>query len=369
MLSPAENFKPLSDKDLILAYTSEIRALDRMSARLDTESILARFAGYKDLLKLVGSEKSSFLYLPSISGEAREVSIADSSQDVQELFAAAHIAACSVLLEGMEIDLSVLVSGMAEQEMCAYMQEQLRSNPKVAFDVMQRLVGMDAMRAIQLLRLSGLVTRDYREIRQLGLGAATGRKDIYYVHMEPVVNSLPGRQGVRISFSTKAYNAADIIISDLDERHAPLYREYARSGDSISGIIGDTNQVLEEILEKGARKRNLVTMLRIEPAMIPDINDFLAKLSPILEDEVDFILTIGAGNSPEAYKQRIGKICSLYNKFRELGMMTVIFKLHLGGSVMQQASSLQFGNAATASYEILYCKIRHDQLDQVTAAP
>lgn len=358
MLSPEENFKPLSNRDLLITYNSEIRALDRMAMQIDVANILPGFCNYSELLSLAHSPDSPFATISDFSKTGRIVNVARGSARVQLLFSAAQLAACSILLEGHHVDFVRLESGMLAPDMEASLQHMLENKPGMAQDVMQKLIGMDAVRTIQVLRLAGLISRKSEDMYQLGLGAATGNKDIHYVHTEPIVNSLPGKSGLRIGFGAHERRVANIIISDLDQRHSSLYRQYGEDGTcSVSGYIGDTFEVLEKLDEQGIRKRNLVTMLRIEPAMIPDIDGFLGRLCPLLEEGADFVLSIGAGNSPEAYKQRIETVEQLFNRLGELGLEPIVFRLHLGGSVMQQASSLQFGNASTASYEILYCKM------------
>ena len=366
MLSPEKNFKPLSEPDLRTTFLSEIKALDRVAGQVDIGDILAGFADYKHLLEQAGTPDSPFAEISDFSNTRRIVSVTSGLARIQSLFAAAHLAACSILLEGIQIDLVRLESGKLARDMEAYLQNLLERNPQAIQHVMQKLIGMDAVRTIQMLRLAGLISRKTEDICQLGLGAATGNKDVHYVHTEPLINSLPGKNGLKVGFGALKKSGANIIISDLDQRHAPLYKYYAEdSSSAVSGFIGDTYGVLDMLKEQGVRKSNLITMLRIEPAMIPDINGFLRRLRPVLAEGADFVLSIGAGDSPEAYKQRIDKVEQLFGRLEEMGLEPVIFRLHLGGGVMQQAASLQFGNASTASYEILYCRMHLDSLNKL----
>lgn len=223
---------------------------------------------------------------------------------------------------------------------------------------MQRLVGMDAVRTMQLLRFAGIFLRPDNECVQLGLGAATGNKDIHFAHAQPACQLLSAGNDRTILFNYRSIHPRDVIISDLDPRHQKLYDKLeALEETNARGYVSDTFRLLDKLAESNGIKRNLVTMLRIEPAMIPDAHRFLGKLARIIDDGCDLVISIGAGDSPTAYHQRIEKISEIHGLLTETGLKPTLFKLHMGGTIMQQAASLQFGNAATASYEILHCKL------------
>ncbi len=130
----------------------------------------------------------------------------------------------------------------------------------------------------------------------------------------------------------------------------------------MSGYVGDTHEVLKQLSESDIRKRNLVTALRIEPAMIPDAGELLRHLCPIIDDDCDFILSIGAGDTPDAYQRRLDVVKDMFARLEEAQLKPVLFKLHLGGNIQQQGASIQFGSIGTSSYEILYCRLSREAL-------
>jgi hypothetical protein len=219
-------------------------------------------------------------------------------------------------------------------------------------------MGMDAVRVIQLLRAFGLITCKSGEMHQLGLGASTGEKDIHYVHTGPSVAIVPSADGLMITFASTRDRVADIVINDLDPRYEDQYKRFAKDPLSpVTGYVCDTVELLEILAKSNIPKRNLVTLLRIEPSIIPDSREFLRRLHPTLDESCDLVLTMGLGDSAKAYQQRIDVVTSMFNNLDEIGLEPVLFRLHLGGSVAQQASSLQFGNPSSASFEILYCRL------------
>jgi len=365
MLSPEKNFKPLSDKELETTYLAEIRALDRVTKLPGFMRLLDYFQDYQAFLNTRMRPPSPIESILATPRGGRIIEIANAPEEISQLFGTAHLAACSVLLEGTQINLGKLRSSNLIAEMKQLLAQTLQTDPSQSYRLMPKLVAMDAVRTFQLLRIAGLLTRPSKEMFQLGLGAAGGTKDIYSVHTEPAIYSFPGAEGQIIGFGYTEGHAADTVISDLDPRHTVIYEKFAQDKNlPVTGYISDTFELLETLQTKNTHKRNLITMLRIEPAMIPDCAGLLRRLSPIIDEDCDFILSIGAGDSPDAYELRIEVVADMFEKLERVGLKPVLFRLHLGGNVMQQASSLQFGNAATASYEILYCKISRKKLEK-----
>ena len=99
--------------------------------------------------------------------------------------------------------------------------------------------------------------------------------------------------------------------------------------------------------------------------MIPDAGELLQHLCPIIDDDCDFILSIGAGDTPDAYQRRLNVVNDMFAKLEEAQLEPVLFRLHLGGSVQQQGSSIQFGSIAASSYEILYCRLNREALAKI----
>ena len=359
MLSPEQNFRPLSNTDLETTYMAEIRALDAVTKLPDFQEILGDILNYRTFLESRRQDVGTVdEILEATTGGKSIIEASRMSPAARRIISTAHLAASSILLENFRFSLKKLGSDQLVTEMQEYITSPRATEPGNALSIMQKLHGMDAVRIMQLQRIFGFVTRKSEEMLQLGIGSANGSKDIDYAHTEPFNFLETGSDGDEIKFSCLKRKAADIIISDLDPRYATLYQKFLMDPSSgISGYVSDVYDLLDWLAEKSIPKRNLVTMFRVEPAMLPDIGGFFRRLQAIMAESCDLVLSIGAGDSPEAYSERVGLISDMYDYLGEAGFKPVLTRLHLGGTVMQQAASLQFGNAATASYEILYCRL------------
>lgn len=365
MLSPEENFQPLSNDALKLAVLAETRALDAVAKLQEFPRIINRILNYPKFLSSITKANSPINVIAATSNGKRIISVARMAPTIRELMCTAHVAACSTLLEGRSFAIRELVSDGVSQAISAYVTGPTAADSIKAHDLMKRLLYMDAVRTIQLLRVFGLVTRHSGDMRQLALGCATGLKDVQYAHTMPAISMSSCGDDESLSFSTKQSPVADIIVSDLDPRHRALYDQYNKDPSSpVSGYVADTFELLELLASRNIRKRNLITAFRIEPAMIPDTREFLRRLNPLIEDNCDLVLSVGIGNSAEAFSKRIDLIADLFEILYESGHHPALFKLHLDGTILEQARSLQFGSGAASSHEILYCSLSPDKINR-----
>jgi hypothetical protein len=103
-------------------------------------------------------------------------------------------------------------------------------------------------------------------------------------------------------------------------------------------------------------KRNHISTLNIEPAMILRATELLNGLQPVIDEGFDFIFSIGAGVSEQAHQNRIDITPVIFLTLDDLCLKQVIFRLHQGRSANKQAGGLQYGRAAASSIEILHYK-------------
>ena len=368
MLSTEENFRLLSYSELTAAYMAEIQVLAAIVRLPEFPGILEKLRDYPKFLRSRAQGPSALVTLLNETRQTRVVEAARLSPAMRESLALAHLAASCVLLAGSRFDLAKFQAGVFVQQ-----AEQMLSGIETAGaaqiqSIMRRLMGMDAVRTIQLLRGLGLITRKPDKLYQLGLGASTGEKDIQYVHNEPQLTIEAGPGASILTLGARQQRAADVIINDLGPRYTEQYQQLAADPQwPATGYVCDTFELLETLSHSAIRKRNLVTMLRIEPAMIPDAREFLHRLHPVLDETCDFVLTIGLGDSAEAYRQRIEVVASLFAALDSAGLKPVLFRLHLGGDVERQAATLQFGSPRSASFEILYCRLERKALRKTFA--
>ena len=362
------NYAARAHEQLVQFYLAEMREMDRISRAPGFSQILQHLQAYPKYLRSRRKLSSAIRPLVEASGGTRIISVAKLTPQLAEYVHTAHMAACCVLNQDRQYSLRQLQSGMLMQLAEQFINSPAAQNPSVSRMLMQRINMMDAVRTIQLLRVSGLVTRQSSAMKQLALGAAGGVKDIFYIHTLPSIAISKVNGDDQISFDSTGQRAADIIVSDADPRFKQAYNEYAADESlSIRGYINDTMTLLDELADTGIEKRNLVTMLRIEPAMITSTAELLQKLTPLVDDNCDFIFSIGAGDNIDAYQQRIDITAQLFNDLNTAGLTPVLFQMHHGGSALEQGQSLQYGSMATSSYEILYCRLNAKALRKAFA--
>ncbi|WP_297527141.1 hypothetical protein [Thiohalobacter sp.] len=364
MLSPERNFM-LSGGALKTALASELDGLRRAAKRPDYRSNLALLETYIDDMDSV-AQGAPFSRLDGMPRNTRIIDFPKAQPKIKSRLFFSHIAACIVLLEHHTLSPEELRVGITNHK-ANQILDLAERNPEVRRNLMQRLTGMDAVRTNMLLRALGLITRKPSAIRQLGLGVASGAKDIRFFHLYPILaRQATSEDHYLYTLNTIHQAAHDIVINDLDPRHEAAFKNYEKLGSpAVKGYICDTQEALVRLAEDDIPKRNLVTMLRMEPAMIRDSREFLRHLSRTIERDCDFVFTIGSGDNPDAYRHRVRRISDLFEKFDAAGLDPVLIRLHKGGTIMQQARSLQFGSGAAASYEILYCRLDPEKLTEL----
>lgn len=342
---------------------AEIRGFEAITKLSEFPDILQRIQNYPAFLQSREKISSPMKMIIDMSGGTRIVEVANMTSAVRNLFCTAHFAACCILLEDFRIMLDVLRSISVVPHIQQYLANSSASEVDQDQVIMRRLVGMDATRTMQLLRAFGLVTRRSNEMYQIGLGAGDGDKDFNFMHTDPVLRMEAGPDGQEIVFGSSRKRVADIIVNDLDPRHKSKYEQLSQDASSpVTGYVGDTLGLLEKLSGGNIRKRNLVTALRIDPAMIPNASEFLRYLYPILDEDCDLVLSMGAGESPDAYQRRLDVVSDMFSTLEGAQLEPVLFRLHLGGAIERQGASIQFGSIGASSYEILYCRLSSEAL-------
>ena len=296
-------------------------------------------------------------HLTEASSGSRVINVSRLTPFFQEVFYTAHMAACCVLNKDKQYSISDMKNGTLMNKARQIINSSEYRAPEVSRKLMQDMNSMDSVRTMQLLRLSGLITRHDSTIRHLALGAGDGIKDVF-LHATPVFRIIDENGDQKIHFDYVLQRAENIIINDSDPRFDHVYKMHSHNkSQPIEGYIIDTMELLAHLSDTGIQKRNLITMLRVEPEMIPDLTEFLKLLVPIIDLSCDFIFSIGAGDNVEAYQRRIEMIATLFDIFNNKNLEPVLFQMHHGGTAFEQGGSLQFGCPATSAYEILYCRL------------
>ncbi len=142
---------------------------------------------------------------------------------------------------------------------------------------------------------------------------------------------------------------------------------HINSDKLVSHLSHGTNVIYashrDEILS-GNRKgmRNFIVALRIDHLMLPDVEDFLRRLSLIIEQTADFFITIGAGYTTDEFRGRVMKMGEIFHSLREKGLNPIRIILHGGGTFEEQRNNPYFGQLSLSTYEIIYCKLDRHKL-------
>jgi SAM-dependent methyltransferase len=222
----------------------------------------------------------------------------------------------------------------------------------------------DAVKSIQLLRLSGLLTRPTTGIRQLSIGAGMAIKDLRAIHLYPEI-SMDDKGN--LIFSVREDHPQDAVIVDGDPQWRKLYRDM-NNCDQYK--ICACNEVSATALKKLPGKlrqremglRNAVFGLRIDHRMIPDAAAFFRQLVPVLDDSADLVITIGAGHGADDFAGRMKVLRELRDYLRNRGMMPVLLKMHGDGTPEEQRAGNYFGLMGHTTHEILYCSLEKASL-------
>lgn len=355
---------PGTHEQFAAEYMIEIRELARHSRRADFRRLLERFYQYTQYIRARASVPDPAGAVMKASGGTGVIDLYNNKSDlIRDAAAIAHIAACCHLLHSSTLALEQL-RGKQLMSLAGQFLESCKNKPD---DYRNKMIGklhtMDAMRAMNLVRALGLLERANADMYQLGIGAADGTRDILSVHVQPSIR-VQNRGGVEVfCLSAEKALAAETLVVDLD----PAYREhYVKLGEdesmNVRGYCMKTVDALSIIPQENRRGRNLITGLRIDHRGIPEAGEFFSRLVPCLDDEADFLLTIGAGDTVQDYEGRINKFRELFEYLESSGLRPLLFKLHGSGTPAKQRHSLKIGNLRASSYQILYCKLVRDQL-------
>jgi hypothetical protein len=217
---------------------------------------------------------------------------------------------------------------------------------------------------MQIIKSLGLYSTDTHDITQLSLGVGNGSKDLISIHLEP---DLSLSSNGLLEFNVRNIGVNDVVLVDGDPQRKELFNKlndnYNQSIIAINDNAFDTLSYLPKILNKRElNTRNLVTALRIDHRMIPDIHEFFRLTEMNIDEIATLIVTIGSGSSLEDYKGRTRVLNDMYNFLRDIGLKPLLIKLHGKGSLEEQWNDHAFGLKAITTYEILFCKLKRNIL-------
>lgn len=356
-------FDKLSD-----AYMSEINGLSYATTLPEFQNILDHLINYQKFIQQRKRDPSTLKMILNASNGTRIINSTSTSASLREIIYTAHVAACCDMLKGSQLlfqqlqpePLKTIARNFLSQKTGMSEQENLYS--------VQNLHSMDAVRTILLLRLLGLITRQSEKMYQLALGTGSGIKDMYSIHRLPQISTRETNRQKTLAFNVIQKNVAEITLVDADPMYHDYYIELEKEDNlTVTTYNYDTIEALKAYSNEITNKRNLITLIRIDHRMIPDVDDLLCQLIPLISDECDFILSIGSGDTLEDFEGRTNKVQEIFDTLESANLKPVLFKMHKPGALQNQWATLHFGHPGIASYQILYCALNKKALKKYYA--
>lgn len=311
-------------------------------------------------------DKATSRELKKLVKKNQKLDITEKASRFKEVLYLAHLSVCCELLDTITFPEFMLNQAAVENALSAIL-DKYRNLPEgsVEFDALaSKLHSVDAFRTIQILKFLGLLRQPDQETVQLSLGVGSGEKDIRSVFLSPVITR-PAIGGFH--FSVKPNEFKRVILVDGDPQRESLFNEYNNQDQLNLKAFNITTEIALDklaasIKDGGESKINRVLALRVDHTMIPDTNEFLKKIRRVIDDEADFIMTMGSGFTVKDFKGRQALLKTLFEMLDKAGMSPVWIKLHGNGDFQQQLDSPGFGLSNMTTYEILYCRINRTRL-------
>ena len=363
MMSTRERMDTIPYERFRAEYLSEIRQGTRAMQLPEFNIILERMTDYITYAKSRTGISDPLSPIVRESNGSCVIDLTGPGPESRLALYTAQMAAVCVLVEGANLPRAEFVPQAFTQLVTRHL-DSLRGQPMENLRPQNtRLHTMDTMRTQQLLRAFGLFKPDPEQTYQLGLGAGNGLRDAYFVHAEPWIRATV--QGGRefISLGVERRWSKHLVLTDSDPEYSDHYITLNnREFPDIDAYNEETDAVLNRFPDTGIRGRNLVTAIRFDHRMFPDVPGFLSLLTPCLKEECDFIVSVGAGDSIEDFIGRIEKIAEFSRVLKDAGLQPVIFKFHGPGTAIKQWKTIQFGGPSATTYQMLYCKLKKQSL-------
>jgi hypothetical protein len=221
----------------------------------------------------------------------------------------------------------------------------------------------DTTRCLHILKFLSLIPLNLSNSNLLSIGAASGNKELYATQNTPSLDyKLSPHSGqLLLNFNMKYTHPKHSVLIDSDIFWGEIYKQYnMKYSPFLSAYNNDIYEALEivarSINDQSIRKRNLITIWRLESELLPDIPSLFSLLKKVIENNTNLIITIGAGNNDDEFNLRKEKLTSIFNYLSDTGMRPIRIILSRDRLIPE------YGSLRFASYEILYCSINPDKL-------
>jgi len=347
----------LSYNDVFSAFLNMAYKLGEVYVNGDFDRLLPQFNKYYTKLSKNIRKINVGVLIESQSDDSGVI-IASSSRDLlKDKILTARLASMCCVFNNWQVFLHNNIEEISK----TYVEHNLSHLQKAGYEQLateySKLSLLDAAFVIQLLKQMGLIPVQLNTTHLISFGAAHAQKELYATQLEPAIDSRSGSgEQLLVRFSVNSAIPEHSIFIDNASCWKAYYDELnAKQGDKIYAINNDMHAELKALpasfKSKGLRLRDLVTIWMLDDKMLPDINSFFSGLSYIITNGADFVVTISAEGTEDAFLSRQLKIIELYDYLKKRDMSPVRIALN-----NNKKSSL-FGELKFASFEVLHCKL------------
>ncbi len=365
----------IDDRKLsIQGYIVEAKQFVNAVELLGIERAIKIFTDFREYLHKSRKSFRAHTLVKKVAKSGEVVRVPGKNAVLQEVFSVAHIAACCHLFRDWNIPLRTLQTGGFVDYVTKNVEQLLNSQEISIQDLLTRLRIADALRGIQILKLSGLASADSRQWRQLSPGAGVGNKELEGVHIAPKIylQKIPQHTRAKfgeytIHFDIEVVRPKNVV---LIEKAAAVDNLYSHLNSSQSHWILAMNEDYNDAIvalpalqaEKDFGPRNAIVAIMIDPLLTPGVPKFLDSLCPVLDANATLIITIGAGNNLAEFRERVEFMEEVQKYLQSKALEPVYFKMYEGDNWQQKWSSPSFGVSPVATFGMLYCKLKRNKL-------
>jgi len=367
----------ISNEKLVTCYESDAARFAQIVADPDFARVVGAFIrnGPPDSTNVKPHGE-----IPESIRESRLIDANLYSKWLWEVIAASQVAVCCDLFQGNSIHLDSINEDNFRAFARNGVQKFLQTGPAGPGTLSKQIEVSDGIRIMTLLRCTGLFQRTSSSVRQLSLGANDGARDLDALHakiwlqpQQTPPDSMSATKGTSATFKSEYGCPEHVVLVDGADNCKEFYQKLnaqdtgSRFGNRILALNELLDNALNSILDAiecgTIRARNLIAAFRIDPRMIPDLEVLFSKLLNIMDAEADLIVTIGAGNDANEFRNRVDKMDELTRYLEARALEPWRIRLYNANIPEGQRRPPLFGNPGLMSYEILYCKLKKINLE------
>ena len=328
----------------------------------DFDKILSDFNDFNRYLIKRTKKIRANTKVAALSKGTNILSAKNAGGELKSILSYAHISACCELLNEWTFN----CSGDIKKDLPGFLEQHLShlksADSETINKIYLRIATADTVRIIVLLKLLGLLQPDTSKKRVLSYGAASGVKELYATHTVPRIESLIENQNqhkFQLNFTRTLQWPKQTVLIDYDKHWETHYKNLASEHPAnVLGILNEFDDAIvnlpQTLLDNNMEQADLVFGWRIDHQVIPDVPAFFKSLVPSLSSKsnVDFVITIGAGDDDEDFAGRVHTMDEIWSFLKEHRLNPVRIILYDGSRDFPL-----FGHGSYATYEVIHCQL------------